>query len=194
MNWVDLVVLGVIIVSGLLALGRGLVREVLGLGAWLVAAYVASQWGLQPLILPWVSRQIADPALAETLTFIGIFVVVLILLSLIASALAGVIRGSLLGGLDRTLGLVFGLVRGAVLACAAYIIVGLAIPVDQWPAPVREALSLPIVYHGAQLIAERIPPAWPVKVSPPPGRETSSAELLHANPVGRATGARPTRE
>ena len=37
MTWVDLAVLGVVAVSALLAFMRGLVREVLGLGAWVGA-------------------------------------------------------------------------------------------------------------------------------------------------------------
>ncbi len=194
MNWVDLVVLGVILVSGLLAFARGMVREVLGLGAWLVAAAVASPFGVFPLIQPWARQRVSDPALADTLAFVGVFVVVLILLSLIASAIAGAIRGSVLGGLDRTLGLLFGLVRGALLVCAAYIVVGLAIAVDQWPAPVLDARALPIVYRGSAWIVDHMPTGFRPAVTPPPGRPTTSAELLHANPVGRATGARQPRE
>ena len=194
MNWVDLVVLGVILVSGLLAFARGLVREGLGLGAWVVAGIVASPFGLFPLIQPWARQHIGDQALADTIAFIGIFVVVLILLSLIASAIAGAIRGSALGGLDRTLGLAFGLVRGAALVCAAYIVIGMAIPVEQWPRPVVEARALPVVYEGAAWIADHVPQGFRPSVAPPPGRPTSSAALLQSNPVGRATGARPSRE
>lgn len=192
MNWVDLVVLGVILISGFLAFARGLVREALGLGAWAVSAYVA--YRTAPLIQPWARLQIKEVALADTLTFIGIFVIVLILLSLIAGALAGAVRGSVLGGLDRTLGLVFGLLRGAALVCVAYILVGLAIPVDQWPVPVMEARSLPLVYQGAAWVSDHMPPGYRPNVAVPAGRTTTSAELLHANPVGRALGARPARE
>ena len=119
MNWVDLVVLGVILISGFLAFARGLVREALGLGAWAIAAYVASPYGVFPMVQPWARMQVRDTALADTLAFIGVFVIVLILLSLIAGAIAGAIRSSALGGLDRTLGLVFGLIRGAALVCIA---------------------------------------------------------------------------
>ena len=50
MTWVDLVVLAVLAVSALLAFMRGLVREVLGLGAW-VGAIFAGVWAL-PRIRP----------------------------------------------------------------------------------------------------------------------------------------------
>ena len=192
MNWVDLVVLGVILISGFLAFARGLVREALGLGAWLLAGFVSYSMG--PLIQPWARQQVHDTALADTLAFIGVFVVVLILLSLIAGAIAAAIRGSVLGGLDRTLGLVFGLLRGAALVCVAYILVGLAVPMDQWPAPVLEARALPLVYRGAAWGSDHMPPGFRPAVAAPSGRVTTSAELLHANPVGRALGPRPTRE
>ena len=194
MNWVDLVVLGVILLSGLLALARGLVREALGLGAWVIAGLVASPFGVFPLVQPWARQQVSDPALADTLAFIGVFVIVLILLSLLAGGIASAVRGSVLGGLDRTLGLVFGLLRGVALVCVAYIIVGMAIPVEQWPAPVLDARVLPFVYRGAVWASDQVPTRYRPNVASPPGRATSSAELLHANPIGRALSARPTRE
>ena len=45
MSWVDFVVVGVLGVSALLAFMRGLVREVLGVGAWL-GAPLAAAWGM----------------------------------------------------------------------------------------------------------------------------------------------------
>ena len=149
---------------------------------------------VSPTIQPWARHQTTDPALADTLTFLGIFVLVLIVLSIVASLVGGVIRGTVLGGLDRTLGLVFGLVRGAVLVCAAYIVVGMGVAVDQWPAPVLEARALPFAYRGATWVAEHVPSGYRPAISPPPGRPTSAAELMQANPVGRALGARPPRE
>ena len=147
-----------------------------------------------PLVQPWARQQVRDTALADTLAFIGVFVIVLILLSLLAGAIASAVRGSALGALDRTLGLVFGLARGAALVCVAYILAGLAVPMDQWPVPILEARSLPLVYRGAEWGSEQMPPGFRPNVAVPPGRATTSAELLHANPVGRALGPRPTRE
>ena len=40
-NWVDLIVIGVVVVSGLAAFARGLVREVLAIGAWIGAGFFA---------------------------------------------------------------------------------------------------------------------------------------------------------
>ena len=192
MNWVDLVVLGVILISGLLAFSRGFVREALGLGAWFAAA--AAALAAQPIVQPWARQQFSDRTLADTIALVAVFIVVVILLSLVAGVIAGAVRDSALGGLDRTLGLVFGMARGAGLVSAAYILVGLAIAVDQWPPPVLTARSLPFAYRGADWIVTHVPAEYRPALAAPPGRSTTAAELMQANPVGRATGARPVRE
>ena len=119
MNWVDLAVLGVAGLSALIGFARGLVREVLGVGAWLGAAAVAA------IAFPFASAKahtmITDPGIADVVAAVAVFLVALILLSLIASWVGGVVRNSALGGLDRSLGLIFGLVRGAALIVIAYI-------------------------------------------------------------------------
>ncbi|GAC1345229.1 MAG: hypothetical protein NVSMB18_24460 [Acetobacteraceae bacterium] len=195
MNWVDLVVLAVILLSGLLAFMRGLVREVLGVGAWVVAAAVASPYGVFPYVQPWMRQQFTDPTLADTVAMGGVFLLVLIVASIIARGISNAVHGSMLSGLDRTLGLLFGLGRGALVLATAYIVAGLAVPVDQWPMPVLGARSLPVIYRGADWLRLQLPPQHrPVLTAPPPGRPTSSADLLHANPIGRALGARPVHE
>lgn len=195
MNWVDLVVLVVIALSGLLALMRGLVREVLGLGAWVIAGIVASSYGLYPTVFPFVSQQFADPTTAAIVAFGGVFILVLITLWIIAGLVAGAVRGSVLGGLDRTLGLLFGFVRGGALVCVAYILVGMVIPPEQWPPLVVQARSLSFVHHGAEWIANQVPPPYrPAVATPPAGRPTDSASLLQSAPSGRALGARPAQD
>lgn len=187
MNWVDLVVLAVILLSGLLALMRGLVREVLGVGAWIGAGLVASPYGVFPLVQPWMRRQFNDPATADIVAFGSVFVVALVVLWVVAGIIGNTVRGSVLGGLDRTLGFVFGLARGAVLIAAAYVLVGIALPPEQWPSPVQEARALPLAYRGAVWIAEQVPAAYRPGVAPPPaGRATTAAALLQPAPTGRA--------
>ncbi len=192
MNWVDLVVLVVLALSGLAGLVRGLVREVLGVAAWALALLVASPWGLYPAVAPFVRARIADPNVADPVAFVAVFLPALIILWLVARVVSGIVRRSAVGGLDRSVGLVFGVARGAVLVVAAYILGSVALPIDQWPAPVLRARATPFAYQGAVWTAGELPPRYRPTVNPPPGGKTSAAELLQANPVGRAT-ARPAR-
>ncbi len=191
MNWVDLAVLGVLALSGLLAVMRGLVREVLGIGAWVLAGLVASPYGLFPFVQPWVRQQFADQTTADLIAFGGIFAIAIVVLSLTASAFSDAVRGSALGGLDRTLGLVFGLARGAALVAAVYIIACTAVLPDQWPLPVLEARSLPLAHRGAVWLAGQLPEAYRPAIAPPPaGRAATAAALLQPTPAGRARGPR----
>lgn len=195
MNWVDLAVLALVLVSGLLGALRGLVREVLGIAAWVAAAFVAGPYGAFRFVAPWVRRQVSDPGVADAVAFGGVFLIVLIVLWLAVRAVSNVVRGSALGGLDRTLGLVFGLGRGAALLVMAYILLGIGLAIDQWPTPILEARSLSVIHHGAEWLADQLPPTYrPAVARLPLGRSAKAASLLHANPVGRALGARPSRE
>jgi membrane protein required for colicin V production len=190
MTSVDLAVLGVMIVSGLLAFYRGLIREVLSIFAWVGAGVVAVAglpW-IRPLLEPYVpSPEWTDPA-----GYTILFVVSLIILSVIARAIGGVVRSSALSGVDRSLGLLFGLARGAVLAVGVYIVACLAIPPDRWPPPVLESRSLPYIYSGAEWVARQMPHEYrPQVLPPPPSRQTALGGLLNASPTGRASDPPP---
>jgi len=187
MTWVDLVVLGIVAVSGLLALARGFVREVLGLAAWAGAA-AFTYWGM-PLAAPQFRRWISSPEWVGVATGATLFIGSLLVLMLVSGWIGSIVRASALGGLDRTLGLVFGLARGALLIMFAYIAVGMVIPIEQWPGAVLGARSLPWTYDGAAWIVNRLPPDLRPHISPPPAsKQTTAEQLLRAQPVGRAVG------
>jgi membrane protein required for colicin V production len=185
MNWVDLLVLGVAALSALIGFARGLVREVLGIGAWLGAALIAA------VAFPFASAKarglITDPGIADGVAVGAVFLVSLILLSLIASFIGGVVRNSALGGLDRTLGLVFGLARGAALIVVAYIVLGLIEAPAAWPPVVLGARALPFAYDGAAWVVQMIPPRYRPRLDPPPAPLAPGATaLLQASPGGSA--------
>jgi membrane protein required for colicin V production len=185
-NWVDLIVIGVLAVSALLAFMRGFVREVLGIGAWVGAAFFAL-WA-EPFVaerfMRWVGPDFGRPAALGAM-----FLVALLVLSAVSALIGGVVRASLLGGLDRTLGVVFGLVRGAALVAFAYIVTGWVVTADRWPEPVVEARTLPYAYEAAVFAAGLLPPDYRPSVRPPPSRREARAEdLLRALPQGRAFG------
>jgi membrane protein required for colicin V production len=195
MTWVDAVILGILVVSGLLAFLRGFVREVLGIGAWIGAAVFAI-WAT-PFARPRFEDWLHDrPGLAEPIAYAVLFLVSLGILLLISHRISRVVRGSALGGLDRSLGLVFGLVRGAALVVLAYIIAGwLGGPIENWPQPVLSARALPLAYNGAAWVRGSLPPRYrPQVYAPPAGRQATADDLLRAVPQGRATGPRQARQ
>jgi membrane protein required for colicin V production len=197
MTWVDLAVLGVLAISALLAFMRGFVAEVLGIGAWIGAALTALWAGplARPQIEIWMDQWVKQPALVTPAAFGAVFLIALILLLILSRWIGELVRNSVLSGLDRSLGLLFGLARGAVLIICAYIGTGMLIPMEKWPAPVLDARLLPVAYRGAAIVVKALPPQYqPRLYAPPEGRETTAADLLHAVPIGRATGKPVVRE
>ncbi|HUN40677.1 MAG TPA: CvpA family protein, partial [Acetobacteraceae bacterium] len=134
-----------------------------------------------------------DPA-----TLAVIFIISLILLMIVAHLIGRAVRHSPLGGLDRTLGLVFGLARGAAVLILAYIVAGMVVPVDRWPAPVQRARFLTPAYAGACWAVRQLPVDYrPRLYAPPTGREATADDLLRATPQGSAlsrTAAGSTRD
>ena len=191
MNLVDLVVLAIIGISALLGLSRGFVREMLGLGSWMLAAYGA--WRLGPALLPLANRTLDNPDLAGIAAYAVTFLGLLIVLSLASNLIGRVVRLSALGGLDRTLGLVFGVARGAAVLIAAYILGGQVLPkAEAWPPQIKQARTIPLLYHGALFVTGYLPePYHPAIVAPPDDTKLTSAELLHATPDGTAFGRNP---
>jgi membrane protein required for colicin V production len=165
---------------------RGFVREVLGVGAWIAAVFVAI-WAF-PFARPHIREWLGAPDLVDPVTFAAVFVVTLVVLLLVSHWIGALVRGSVLGGLDRTLGLIFGLLRGAALVVFAYIAFGLVVPMDRWPGVVLQARSFPLAYAGAAWATARLPPDYRPKLQPlPAGRETTAEGLSHLSPLGRAT-------
>ena len=80
MTWVDLVVLGVLAVSALFAFMRGLVREVLGLAAW-VGAIFAGVWAL-PRVRPQFQQWLGTSPWIDPVAFAVVFIISLIVLLL----------------------------------------------------------------------------------------------------------------
>jgi membrane protein required for colicin V production len=194
MTWVDLAVFGFLLVSGLLAFARGLVREVLGIGAW-VGSIAAAFFAL-PMMRGVVRTWMPAPEWIDPVSFIIVFLVTLIVLMLVARGVGRLVRRSALGGVDRTLGLVFGLARGAAVVIIAYIIGQMVFPIERWPDAVLEARTLTPTYEAARWVRNQLPePYRPHVLDPPPaGRQATAEALLRASPQGRATGKPPERE
>lgn len=175
MTWVDGVILAVLAVSAVIAYFRGLVHEVLGVGAW-VGAFAAALLA-QKHLAPLAGRYVQPVWLADAAAFGGCFLLVLVVLKLLIAWFARAVQNSALGGLDRALGLLFGLVRGAFLVVLLFVVAGPFLPpTERWPDPVREARALPFVATGAAMLVAFLPadyrPRLPETATrPAPGME-----------------------
>jgi membrane protein required for colicin V production len=119
LNIVDYSVIGIILLSGLLALMRGFVREVLSLAAWVGAYFIAAKE--YKFAEPWTHKLIRNETGSTALAAVIIFVVALTVLTLAGYFIARLIRGRTLTSIDRSLGFLFGLFRGALIVCLVYL-------------------------------------------------------------------------
>jgi Uncharacterized membrane protein, required for colicin V production len=109
----DGILIVVMLISALLAMIRGFVREVLSIAAWVAAA--AAAFLLYDDVLPYVQPHIAQKQLALVASAGGVFVLTLIIVSFITMRISDYVLDSRIGPLDRTLGFVFGAARGLLL-------------------------------------------------------------------------------
>ncbi len=122
MNGLDLLVVGVMAISAVAGLMRGLVREVFSLGAWVLAFLFAKS--LAPFVAPMVPG-VDSEALRHFAAIVLVFVLILVVASLSGSVLAGMVKWVGLGLYDKFMGLVFGVLRGGVIVLSLTLLAGL---------------------------------------------------------------------
>lgn len=159
MNYVDIGVLVVIALSALLAMGRGLLKEVLSMFGWVGAAIVTYLILLKvPEVREFARKQVAEPLFADIGAGVAVFTVTLLVLGIINHFIVSRIPTSLLGPLDKSLGLIFGLARGALIVAIAHILLVYVLPnrVD-WPVVIQEARSEPYAAQAAEMVKKWVP-------------------------------------
>lgn len=152
----DLLVGAAIVISALLALARGLFREIVGLASLVAAAVIA--WLSYGSFEPLLREATGSAPVAGLVTAVGVFVIPLLILRTLGNALAGAIAAAGLGPVDKALGLGFGLARGAALVCIAYLLGTVVTDPATFPPWVTRAALEPPVRGGATWIAGFLPP------------------------------------
>ncbi len=122
MTWFDYAVLAIVGLSVLLAVYRGVVREISALAGW-VAAFV-----LAGLFAQELAQQLPialSPMLKAVVAYLVIFLSVLLLSGLAGMLLAKLFHAAGLGFTDRAIGALFGLARGAMIVFVVVMLAGL---------------------------------------------------------------------
>jgi membrane protein required for colicin V production len=152
MNWADYCILGVLGLSVLIGLWRGLIAEVMALACWAAAFWVAWLFG-DRLAASFTSVDV--PSVRLLLGYGLCFLVVLILGALLAFLLRKLVAGSGLSGTDRLFGMLFGLARGVLVVVLAVLMLGFTpFPRDPWW---QQSRLMPSFQQGAQWLSARLP-------------------------------------
>jgi membrane protein required for colicin V production len=154
LNGVDIAVILLLLSSGIFALMRGFVYEVLAVTGWVLAA-LAALWGL-PYARPFIAPYISNTTIADVTGGAVIFLLVLLVSSFVTHGIARQVRKSAISAVDRSLGFAFGLLRGLVLACLCFMVVDKLMAPDE-PVVLTNAKTRPLLAAGSRLIQSLVP-------------------------------------
>lgn len=129
--WIDYVIIGIIVLSSLISLVRGFMREALSLAAWILAFWVS--WTFFRELATYFEQWITVPSMRLGVSFLLLLVVTLVLGGLVNYLVGQLVEKTGLTGTDRMIGVFFGMARGCLLVGIAVLLAGLtAIPADPW--------------------------------------------------------------
>lgn len=112
-TWIDFAIIALVLLSTLISLVRGIVKEVLSLASWAVAFGVAVYYANR--LAAMFAGFIHVGWLRYVVGFLLILVATLLLASLLSRLIGVVVKTSGLGVTDRLLGMAFGFARGLVI-------------------------------------------------------------------------------
>jgi membrane protein required for colicin V production len=151
----DIVLILVMLVSGLLAMVRGFMREILSIIAWVLAAG-ATLYAYSKL-LPVAKQYFNNDIVAAVAVIGGVFLLTLLVVSVLTVRLSDMVLDSRVGALDRTLGFLFGLARGLVIVVVAFMFFNWLVPDRSQPEWVKSAKSRVVLTGTGQWLMSMLP-------------------------------------
>ncbi len=131
MSWVDLIIIAIIVISALISLVRGFVKESISLASWVVAGFIALRYfaALADVLEPYIE----SPTIRSGTGFAILFVCGLIVGAIINFMASQLVSKTGLSGTDKSLGVVFGAARGIIIVIMLVLLAGLTpMPSESW--------------------------------------------------------------
>lgn len=157
LNNLDVIILIVVAISALIALSRGLMKEVLSIVGWVLGC--AAIVYLLPILNPITQIYVKNGTMAGILTSIVILITFLIFWILMTAQVVSKVRSSKLSNLDRMLGLFFGIVRACFLIILLNILISWIVPKESQSEAFRESRYFNLAGDFAEPIEKLIPKA-----------------------------------
>lgn len=152
---IDYVIIAVVLVSGIIGLVRGLIREAISLGTWVVAIWVVYMFAGD--VAEMFSTRVESPVVRVLIAGAALFIAVLLLGALLGYIATVMVRTTGLSGTDRTLGMVFGGLRGIILLALLLVAAVSLLPVAE-EAWWNESTLIPYVEQVVVWLRDLLPP------------------------------------
>jgi membrane protein required for colicin V production len=129
--WLDIVILAIILLSTLISLVRGFVREAFSLAVWVLAFWVS--WSFfRDLEVP-LQAWIESPTVRLGVAFAALMIAALVVGGLVNFLIIQLVERTGMSGSDRLIGMVFGAARGVLLVAVLVLLAGLTpMPEEDW--------------------------------------------------------------
>ena len=131
MNWFDYLLIALVVFSIIAGVMRGLLRELIGLIAWVIGVWSAFHFG--PDLEPHLGGVLTSDVLRPWVARVIIFLAVVLVGAMIGTLVSHFVRLSIFSGVDRFWGGFFGLVRALVVVGAFVILChGVRLQAEPW--------------------------------------------------------------
>jgi membrane protein required for colicin V production len=151
----DIILIGVMLISALLAMIRGFMREVLSIASWVIAALVTLYFYAR--LLPYAKTYFNNDIVATAVVIGGTFLGTLLIVSVITVRFSDMVLDSRVGALDRTLGFLFGLARGLIIVVVAFLFFAWLVPDRSQPEWIRSAKSRVVLQGTGDWLMSMLP-------------------------------------
>jgi membrane protein required for colicin V production len=182
----DIGLLVVMLISGILAMVRGFMREILSIAAWLIAAGV-TLYGYARVEV-YVRDYVTNDLLAKAIAIGGLFLITLLVVSLFTVKISDLVLDSRVGALDRSLGFLFGLARGLVIMVVAFLFFAWLVPQKSQPDWVTSARSRVVLQATGDWLLSILPDD-PETAILKRLRQPRGDEAIEQTPAPRAPGS-----
>jgi membrane protein required for colicin V production len=129
--WLDVFTVGIILLSALISLVRGFVREAFSLAVWVLAFWVS--WSFfRDLEVP-LRAWIGSPTARLGIAFAALMIATLTVGGLVNYLVIQLVERTGMSGTDRLIGMIFGTARGVLLVAVLVLLAGLTpLPKEDW--------------------------------------------------------------
>jgi membrane protein required for colicin V production len=154
LNWADMAIVVVVLISTFISLVRGFVREAFSLAVWILAFWVS--WTFFHPASDLLAPAIQTPSVRYGIAFAGLMLATLLVGGVINYLLIRLVQKTGLSGSDRFIGMIFGAARGVLLVAVLVLLAGLTpLPGDPWW---QESKLIPYFQELALWLKQLLPP------------------------------------
>lgn len=152
MNFLDIILVGILCLFLFRGFFRGLVQEILSLIAVVLAVVLASKY--QNLVIPHLELYITSEITVSVLSGVLIFLATIIVFWLLAKFIRSILEISLLGWVDRLAGGIFGVIEGLLISLICLMFLQTFAPDSDF---LNESYLAPRAQHMVEQLSELAP-------------------------------------